>query len=141
VIWTTIFQEENPMKNLAHGPTAAAAALLFAALSTSAYAHGSMKPQHGGIVQMSGETVVELVSTARGIDVYVTEEDEPVAASGVDARLTVTAGGQKTDAALAAQPGNRFSASGLKVAKGSRVVVALVSKSDGAKTFTTFQVN
>lgn len=33
-------------------------------LPSASLAHGSTKPQHGGVVQMTGETLVELVSTA-----------------------------------------------------------------------------
>ena len=43
-----------------------------------ALAHGSMKPSHGGVVQMSGEIMVELVTRPRSLEVYVTEEDEPI---------------------------------------------------------------
>ena len=105
-----------------------------------AMAHGSMNPQHGGQVQMSGETMIELVSTPKGVDVYLSEEDEPVAAANYTARLTQTAGGAKTEAALAPAGANRLSAGGFKPAKGARLVVSLVDKS-GAKIFATFQAN
>jgi len=65
------------------------AALALAALPASAFAHGSMKPQHGGLVHMSGETLIELVTGPKGVDVYLSEEDEPVPAAG---SLTPTTG-------------------------------------------------
>ncbi|WCT79303.1 hypothetical protein [Novosphingobium humi] len=117
-----------------------AAALALAAIPGVAGAHGSMKPQHGGQVQMSGETLVELVSTPKGVDVYLTEEDEPVAAANYTAKLTQTAGTAKTEVKLVPAGANRLSASGFKAAKGARLVVALVDKS-GAKIFASFQAN
>lgn len=105
-----------------------------------ASAHGSMKPQHGGLVQMSGETLIELVSTPKGVDVYLTEEDEPVTAANYTAKLTQTAGTAKTEAALTPAGANKLSAGGFKTAKGAKLVVALVDKS-GAKIFATFQAN
>ncbi|RVQ69149.1 hypothetical protein EKN06_02800 [Croceicoccus ponticola] len=121
--------------------TAALAATLVVGMSAPALAHGSMKPSHGGVVQMTGEIMFELVKTAKGVDIYLTEEDEPLAASGFDAKLIVTsAAGQKTTTALKPVTGNRFTAAGLKLGAGSKVVVALVGKGPAAKTFATFQM-
>lgn len=114
--------------------------LMLVALPVSAGAHGSMKPSHGGIVTMSGEILVELVRGPKGVDVYVSEEDEPIAASGLNAKLTVTAAGAKKDTPLVAGKANLLSARGLKIPAGAKVVVSLVDKRDGAKTFATFQV-
>lgn len=114
--------------------------LMLVALPVSASAHGSMKPSHGGLVTMSGEIMVELVRGPKGVDVYVSEEDEPIAASGLNAKLTVTAAGAKKDTPLVAGKANLLSARGLKIPAGAKVVVALVDKRDGAKTFATFQV-
>lgn len=117
-------------------------ALVFAlaAVSTTALAHGSTKPRHGGITQVSGEMVIELVRSASGVDVYVVEEDEPVAAAGLDGRLTVTAGNAKQAVALVPGDGNLLRAPGLAVPSGAKVVVALTGKADGAKAFATFDV-
>lgn len=114
------------------------AAFALIAAPAAVQAHGSMKPQHGGLVQMSGETLVELVAGPKGVDVYLTEEDEPVAAAGYTAKLTQTANGAKTEAALKPAGGNKLSAPGFKTAKGAKLVVALTDKS-GAKLFATFQ--
>lgn len=118
----------------------ALAALPGIAIPGIAIAHGSMKPQHGGQVQMSGETLVELVSTPKGVDVYLTEEDEPVMAANYTAKLTQTAGTAKTEAKLVPAGANKLSAAGFKPAKGAKLVVALVEKS-GAKIFASFQAN
>ncbi|MDR7101622.1 hypothetical protein [Croceicoccus sp. BE223] len=115
-----------------------AAGLVIGAASP-ALAHGSMKPSHGGVVQMSGEIMAELVRTPKGVDIYLTEEDEPIAASGFDAKLIVTpAAGAKTTTALKPVSGNKLTAAGLKLGAGSKAVVSLVSKKDASKTFLTF---
>jgi hypothetical protein len=114
------------------------ATLALIATPAALYAHGSMKPQHGGLVQMTGETMFELVTGPKGVDVYLSEEDEPVPAAGYTAKLTQTAAGKKTEAPLKAAGGNKLSAPGFKAAKGGKIVVALIDKS-GAKTFATFQ--
>lgn len=114
------------------------AALALIAAPAALHAHGSMKPQHGGLVQLTGETMFELVSGPKGVDVYLSEEDEPIPAAGYTARLIQTAAGAKTEATLTPAGGNRLSAPGFKTAKGAKIVVALIDGS-GAKTFATFQ--
>jgi len=120
--------------------TAALTGLALIAFAVPAGAHGSMKPLHGGIVTMTGETVVELVRAPKGVDVYITEEDEPLAASGFSGKLIVTAAGAKKETPLAAQGGNRMSAPGLKIPAGAKVVVTLTAKGSGAKTLASFTV-
>lgn len=114
------------------------AAIALMAAPAMLHAHGSMKPQHGGMVQMSGETMMELVAGPKGVDVYLSEEDEPLTAAGFTAKLTQSAGGAKSEAVLKPAGGNRLSAPGFKTVKGAKLVVALVDKS-GAKIFATFQ--
>lgn len=114
------------------------AAIALIATPAMLHAHGSMKPQHGGMVQMSGETMMELVTGPKGVDVYLSEEDEPLIAAGYTAKLTQSAGGTKSEAALKPAGGNKLSAPGFKTVKGAKLVVALVDKS-GAKIFATFQ--
>jgi hypothetical protein len=105
-----------------------------------AFAHGSMKPKHGGIVTMSGETVVELVRNAQGVSVYVTEEDEPLPSASMTAKLVVTAGAAKSEKPLTAGPDNRFDARGLKIPAGAKVAVMLVDKATQARTVANFSI-
>jgi len=119
---------------------AALAGVSLAALPVVAGAHGSTKPLHGGIVIMSGETVIEMVRAPKGVDIYLTEEDEPLAASGFAGKLIVTAGGAKTETALVPQPRNKLTAPGLKIPVGAKVVVSLTAKGSGAKTIASFSV-
>lgn len=116
------------------------AGLSLAALPAAAFAHGSMKPMHGGIVTMTGETVVELVRAPQGVDIYITEEDEPLAAAGFDGKVTVSTAGSKAETPLAAQAGNHMAAPGLAIPAGSKVVVALTAKDTGAKTLASFTI-
>lgn len=120
--------------------TAALAGISLIALPVAAGAHGSTKPVHGGIVTMSGETVIELVRAPKGVDIYLTEEDEPLAASGFTGKLIVTAGGAKKETALVPQARNKLTAPGLKIPAGAKVVVSLTAKSNGAKTLASFAV-
>ena len=99
------------------------AAAALALTPTAAFAHGSMKPQHGGLVQMSGETMVELVASPKGVDIFISEEDEPLPASAYTATLTQTASGEKTQAALKPAGGNPLSAPGFMAAKGAKIVI------------------
>ena len=123
------------------GLTRTALAALLLSVALPVHAHGSMEPRHGGAVQMTGEIVFELVPTANGLSVYLTEEDEPLAASKFTASVVVTApGGAKTTHALVAQSGNRFLAPGVRPAKGAKVVVSIIDKTTSAKTFATFQL-
>ena len=120
--------------------TFAAFALLAApfAAGGSAHAHGSMKPQHGGIVQMTGETLFELVTGPKGVELYVSEDDEPVAASGMTANLSIASGAARKNAPLTPAGGNKFVAKGLKIASGSKVTVTLVDNASKAKSFAIF---
>ena len=106
----------------------------------AALAHGSMKPSHGGVVQMSGEIMVELVTKPRSLELYVTEEDEPIPAAGFDGALAVTAAdGAKSRILLTVAGGNKFTAAS-RPASGAKVVVSLTEKKGGAKTFVTFRM-
>ena len=110
------------------------------AIGGNAFAHGSMVPKHGGQVTMTGETLVEFVRSAKGVSIYVSEEDEPLAAAGYNGKLIVTEGAKKREAVLKSAAGNRFDAAGLKVAKGAKVTVSLVSKASQSRTMASFTV-
>ena len=116
------------------------AAAMLSLGSQPALAHGSMMPQHGGVVQMSGEIMLELVTKPKALDIYVSEEDEPIPAESFDGLLIVTsAAGEKTRTALKPAGGNKFTAPG-RPGSGSKVVISLSDKASGAKTFATFRM-
>lgn len=84
------------------------AAFVLIALPAAVQAHGSMKPKHGGLVQMSGETMIELAATPKGVDVYLSEEDKPTPTAGFTAKLAQTVAGKRTEAALKPAGGNKI---------------------------------
>jgi hypothetical protein len=109
-------------------------------LSGSAMAHGFTKPQHGGVVMMNGETLFELVAQPAGVSVYMIDEDEPVNAAAMTARLSIAAGGKRTDAEMVPLKGNQFFAKGVKLAKGASVGVQVTDKASQARYGATFLI-
>lgn len=106
-----------------------------------ALAHGTTTPQHGGVVQMNGETLFELVKNPAGVSLYVLDDDEPVNAAAMTAKLDVTEDGRRTDVTMVPATGNRFEAKRLKLAKGAIVGVLLIDNASKARNGTTFVVN
>jgi len=102
-------------------------------------AHGTAKPEHGGVVQMVGETAFELVALADGADVYLSEEGEALGSEGMTGKLTVTVAGAKSEAALLPSGGNRLTAKGVKIAGGAKVNVML-TRSDQSRLNATFSI-
>lgn len=100
------------------------------------FAHGNMKPQHGGIVQMSGETVFELVVKPSSVELYVSEDDDAVTPATATANLVVAAGGKETDVPMSAGANDGFVAQ-TTVPKGASIGVVVKYK-NGSKTFTTY---
>lgn len=109
-------------------------------LAAPAMGHGFTKPQHGGVVQMNGETMFELVAQPAGVSLYVIDEDDPVNASGMTAKLSVTAKGKRTETAMTPMKGNQFFAKGLKLPKGANVGVQVIDRASGARYGTTFVI-
>jgi hypothetical protein len=106
----------------------AASLILNAAVLSTGFAHGTAKPQHGGVTQMMGETVFELVALGDGADVYLSEEGEALDSNGMSGKLTVTTGAGKSEAALTPAGGNKLTAKGVKVASGAKVGIMIVRK-------------
>jgi hypothetical protein len=113
-----------------------ALAAMFALAPAASFAHGNMKPLHGGIVQMSGETVFELVVKPTSVELYVTEDDDAVAPADASASLVIEVGGKENDVPLSAGANNAFVAQ-TAVPKGASVGIVVKYK-NGSKTFTTY---
>ncbi|WP_077034610.1 hypothetical protein [Pelomonas sp. KK5] len=129
---------KNRLKTRAALLALAAAALAFTA---PAHAHGSTKPEHGGIVQMSGETLLELSVKPDSVALYLKDDDEDVPSAGMSARLTITYKGAKTELNLEPAGGNKFEAKGVRIAAGSKVGVMLVNKATQAKVSALFSID
>jgi hypothetical protein len=106
-----------------------------------AQAHGSGKPEHGGVVQITGETVLELVTNANGVELYIEEEDEEISSAGMSAKLTlVGADGAKSEVTLTPASGNKLEAKGVKIPSGSKVAVLLTLADQQSKVGANFIV-
>jgi hypothetical protein len=92
-----------------------------------------MKPRHGGQVALAGETVVELVRSARGVTVYLSDEDQPVPAADFTGKLIVTQGAKKREVPLKSGPADQLRALGVRIPSGAKVTVSLLSKSTQTK--------
>lgn len=115
-------------------------AAMIAAAPAALQAHGALNARHGGQIQEVSETGVELVTGATGVDIYLTDDDMPLAASGYGGKVTVTAAnGARTEAPLVAREGNHLTAAGLVAPAGSKVLVTLSDNATGMRTFGTFE--
>ena len=110
--------------------TLCAASLLAA---PAVFAHGDGKPQHGGIVRTASDLSFELVGSADGAVIYVEDHGKPMAPTGLKGKLTVLNGAEKSEADLVVA-GDKLEAKGVKLAKGAKVVAALVTPAAKAIT-------
>ena len=100
----------------------------------SALAHGSAKPQHGGIVQMSNDLSFELVAQAEGAVIYLMDHGKPLVAKGITGKLTVLQGSNKTEVDIKESADNTLTVMGVKLVKGDKLVAIL--NNVGGKTMT-----
>ena len=108
--------------------------LALSALSINvAMAHGGAKAKHGGIVATASDLGFELVGTPDGAVIYVEDHGKPMAPTGMKGKLTVLNGAEKSEADLVVT-GDKLEAKGVKLAKGAKVVAALVTPSAKAVT-------
>ena len=106
---------------------------LLALSLNGAMAHGDAKPRHGGVVATANDLGFELVSTPDGAAIYVEDHGKPMAPTGLKGKLTVLNGADKSEADLVVA-GDKLEAKGLKLAKGAKVVAALVTPAAKAIT-------
>lgn len=92
--------------------------------TSSALAHGDLKPKHGGVAVHAHDLNFELVATPEGAVLHVDDHGKAVTLAGMRGKLTVLAGSDKTEAPLQAA-GNTLIAKGLKLPPGAKVVAAI----------------
>ncbi len=92
---------------------------------TNAMAHGSAKPQHGGVVQTANDVSFELVLLADGALIYLVDHDESMSSVGISGKLTVLNGASKTEAEIKPAGDNKLEAKGIKIGSGAKVVASL----------------
>ena len=98
-----------------------------------AMAHGGAAAKHGGVVATASDLGFELVSTPDGAAIYVEDHGKPMAPTGMKGKLTVLNGAEKSEADLVVA-GDKLEAKGVKLAKGAKVVAALVTPAAKAIT-------
>lgn len=109
-------------------------------LPLAALAHGDTTPKHGGIVQMKGETLMELVAGADAASLYVSEDDEPIVSTDFTATMTIMDAAGKRQVDLAPAAGNRFDASGVTLTSGAKVAVMVINKASQARSILSFTI-
>lgn len=109
-------------------------ALGLCALSFSpAQDHGGGAAKHGGVVATASDLSFELVGSPDGALIYIEDHGKPMAPAGLKGKLTVLNGAEKSEADLVAA-GDKLEAKGIKLAKGAKVVAALVTPAAKAIT-------
>ncbi|MCU0919252.1 MAG: hypothetical protein MUF16_02780 [Burkholderiaceae bacterium] len=99
----------------------------------AAWAHGSTKAKHGGVVATASDLGFELVGTATGAAIYIDDHGKPMAPTGMSGKLTVLNGAEKSEAELVVA-GDKLEARGVKLAAGAKVVAALTTPAKKAIT-------
>ena len=96
-------------------------------------AHGGATAKHVGVVATASDLSFELVSSPDGAVIYVEDHGKPMPPTGLKGKLTVLNGAEKSEADLVVT-GDKLEAKGLKLAKGAKVVAALVTPAAKAIT-------
>lgn len=96
-----------------------------AALSMEATAHGTAKPQHGGIVAAASDVSFELTTAGDSATLYLIDHDDPMDTSKMSGRLTVLLGSEKSEADLKPAGGNKLTAAPLKLGPGAKLVAVV----------------
>jgi len=110
-------------------------------LTQQVRAHGNLQPDHpGGIVHIVGDLSFELVPVAGGVELYVEEDNEDLPSDGMTAKLTIIAGGVKTEVAMTPAGGNKLFAKGVKIPRGAKVAVLLTRQDKVTKIGANFAV-
>ena len=114
-----------------------ASVVLFSA--TLAWAHGDPVAKRGGILQAIDELDFELVVKADKIDLYVSDDEEPVTSEQMSGTLTIMSDSGKSKALLEPAGINRLRASGVTAESGGRVI-AIVIMPDGKSLAVQFAI-
>jgi hypothetical protein len=99
--------------------------------SATAYADGEHKPKYGGVVSVVKDVQYELVAKAGSVAIFIEDHGKKVDTKGATAKLTLLAGGEKTDVVLSPVGENGFEAKGaFKAPPGTKAVatIALTGK-------------
>lgn len=95
---------------------------------STAFAHGSLEPKHGGVVKEAHDMVFELVREESSVSLYIRDHGEDYLATELVATVVVLAGKEKSEASFIPSGGNRMVAD-ISIADGAKVLVK-VSEGD-----------
>jgi hypothetical protein len=104
-----------------------------------ALAHGDAVAQRGGILQVMGELDFELVVKADKIDLYTSDDEQPVPSEQMSGMLTIMSDAGSSKVELVAAGINRLRATDATAESGSRVV-AIVTMPDGKSLAVQFAI-
>jgi len=107
--------------------------------ASAVWAHGDPVPQRGGILQAIDELDFELVVKDDKIDLYVSDDEEPVPSEKMSGTLTIMSDAGKSKAVFEPAGINRLRAKDVTAASGSRVI-ALVTMPDGKSLAVQFAI-
>jgi hypothetical protein len=109
------------------------------ATASIATAHTNFKAAHGGIIRMMGEFSLELVRSKEGVEIYVTDDGDPLPSQGLTGKLTIDSNGVRSEVALQPAGSNKFLAKGLQLASGAKVA-AVVVRADQSRIGARFTI-
>ena len=99
--------------------------MLAGSLCVDALANGGNRAKSGGVVASAGHLDFELVSRPDGALIYIEDHGKSLSTTGATGKLTVLAGGAKTEGELKSGGENRLVAAGVKLAPGAKVVAVV----------------
>ncbi len=104
-----------------------------------AWAHGDAVAQRGGVLQVIGELDFELVVKADKIDLYTSDDEQPVPSEQMSGTLTIMGDAGSSKVELAAAGINRLRATDVTAESGSRVI-AIVTMPNGKSLAVQFAI-
>jgi hypothetical protein len=114
--------------------------LLILSAAALAGAHGSATANHGGIVQTSGETWLELVVKGDTLQLYLQDDGDDMPTAGISGKLTLVKGAARSEFALKPAGGNLLEARAPGAVKGAKVLAVLTLDDRKTKVSTTFEI-
>jgi hypothetical protein len=110
------------------------------ALPDLALAHSSAEPQHGGIVEITGDMAFEILIKDNRVELYMVDDGKPADTSQMTAKLKVRTAENTTEIELKADGGNRFAAEGVTVTAPARITALVTLPNGFTKTGANFDI-
>lgn len=95
-------------------------------VSPVALSHGSIEPEHGGVVKVEHELAFELVREEQSVSLYVRDHGEAFATDGLSGTIMVLGAGKKQEEEISPAGGNKMTAP-ITIQDGAKVLVKVKS--------------